>query len=109
MSIINGNTKKGSLLKSSQSLGSEKEKPILETTELLPIKDKTQILKTKEAARYLNLSVRTFNQYVIDHEIPFIQWSPRVRRFMVGDLDKVVLARRTKSRSIDFLFILQGE
>lgn len=76
MSIINGNTKKGSLLKSSQSLGSEKEKPILETTELLPIKDKTQILKTKEAARYLNLSVRTFNQYVIDHEIPFIQWSP---------------------------------
>lgn len=98
MSIINGNTKKGSLLKSSQSLSSEKEKPILETTELWPIKDKTQILKTKEAARYLNLSVRTFNQYVIDHEIPFIQWSPRVRRFMVGDLDKVVFARRTKKQ-----------
>lgn len=48
MSIINGNTKKGSLLKSSQSLGSEKEKPILETTELLPIKDKTQILKPRK-------------------------------------------------------------
>ncbi|OCC28648.1 DNA-binding helix-turn-helix protein [Leptospira interrogans serovar Canicola] len=70
----------------------------------MPIKDKTQILKTKEAARYLNLSVRTFNQYVIDHEIPFIQWSPRVRRFMVGDLDKVVLARRTKKADLLIFF-----
>ncbi len=93
MFVISGNTRKGSLLKSAQFSDSEKENPIREVSSA---KDKTQALKAKEAARYLNLSVRTFNQYVIDHEIPFIQWSPRVRRFMIGDLDKVVLSRKTK-------------
>ncbi|AXR67404.1 helix-turn-helix domain-containing protein [Leptospira mayottensis] len=95
MFVINGNTRKGSLLKSAQFSDSEKENSIRDVSSA---KDKTQVLKTKEAARYLNLSVRTFNQYVIDHEIPFIQWSSRVRRFMIGDLDKIVLSRKTKKQ-----------
>ncbi|AXR59857.1 helix-turn-helix domain-containing protein [Leptospira mayottensis] len=95
MFVINGNTRKGSLLKSAQFSDSEKENLIRDVSSA---KDKTQVLKTKEAARYLNLSVRTFNQYVIDHEIPFIQWSSRVRRFMIGDLDKIVLSRKTKKQ-----------
>ncbi|WP_036043477.1 helix-turn-helix domain-containing protein [Leptospira alstonii] len=98
MSVINGNTRKGSLLKNIPTSDSEKENQLREVPEFSSAKDKTQILKTKEAAQYLNLSVRTFNQYVIDHEIPFIQWSPRVRRFMIGDLDKVALSRRTKKQ-----------
>ncbi|EMJ92199.1 DNA-binding helix-turn-helix protein [Leptospira alstonii serovar Pingchang str. 80-412] len=86
------------MLKNIPTSDSEKENQLREVPEFSSAKDKTQILKTKEAAQYLNLSVRTFNQYVIDHEIPFIQWSPRVRRFMIGDLDKVALSRRTKKQ-----------
>ncbi|TGK36052.1 DNA-binding protein [Leptospira gomenensis] len=97
MSAIKGNTRKGSLLKTvkreddrSQKSGEiRKEDGASETT--IP-----RLLRTKEAAFYLNLSVRTFTQYVLDYEIPFIEWSPRVRRFLVSDLDRIALSLRTK-------------
>ncbi|MBM9499354.1 helix-turn-helix domain-containing protein [Leptospira sp. 201903071] len=98
MSEIKGNTRKGSLLKVAQSsfpIGDGK--PAEEQEFPIPA-EKNKALKTKEAAKYLNLSVRTFTQYVIDYEIPFIQWSPRVRRFFASDLDKVVLSLKTKKQ-----------
>ncbi|AOP32559.1 DNA-binding protein [Leptospira tipperaryensis] len=98
MSQIKGNIRNGSLLKSVQPALAIDERTPKEEQELLISKYKNNVLKTKEAAKYLNLPVRTFTQYVIDHEIPFIQWSPRVRRFFVSDLDKVALSLRTKKQ-----------
>lgn len=98
MSVINGSTRKGSLLKNDSLSRSEKKDSVSEKSEIPYEKNDTRTLKTKEAAQYLNLSVRTFNQYVLDHEIPFIEWSPRVRRFLVNDLEKVALSRRTKKQ-----------
>ncbi|MGJ4753204.1 helix-turn-helix domain-containing protein [Leptospira kmetyi] len=98
MSVINGNTRKGSLFKNDSLLKSELKDSVPGKSEALEIQESSKTLKTKEAAQYLNLSVRTFNQYVIDHEIPYIEWSPRVRRFLIGDLEKVALSRRTKKQ-----------
>ncbi|RHX82222.1 helix-turn-helix domain-containing protein [Leptospira yasudae] len=98
MSTIKGHARKGSLLKNVQPSVSVNERPNHDDRESPTTNDKTQILKTKEAASFLNLSVRTFNQYVIDHEIPFIEWSPRVRRFMISDLEKIALSRKTKKQ-----------
>ncbi|PJZ57031.1 helix-turn-helix domain-containing protein [Leptospira barantonii] len=98
MSVINGNTRNGSLLKNDSLPRSEQKNSVPKKSEIPTFQENAKSLKTKEAAQYLNLSVRTFNQYVIDHEIPFIEWSPRVRRFFVGDLEKVALSRRTKKQ-----------
>lgn len=98
MSEIKGHTKNGSLLRMGQRAHTEEDKSIAEGQESSIPQDKNQVFKTKDAAKYLNLSVRTFTQYVIDHEIPFVQWSPRVRRFFVSDLDKVALSLKTRKR-----------
>ncbi|RHX92021.1 helix-turn-helix domain-containing protein [Leptospira stimsonii] len=100
MSEIKGHTRNGSLLKVvTPSLSTEKDALAEEQKYSIP-NDKNQVLKTKDAAKYLNLSVRTFTQYVIDYEIPFIEWSPRVRRFFVSDLDKIAHSRKTKKQII---------
>lgn len=98
MSEIKGHTRKGSLLRINQRALPDEGKSLEQEQELLIPQDKNRVFKTKDAAKYLNLSVRTFTQYVIDHEIPFVQWSPRVRRFFVSDLDKVALSLKTKKR-----------
>ncbi|MBM9577476.1 helix-turn-helix domain-containing protein [Leptospira sp. 201903070] len=98
MSEITGHSQRGSLLKAVQQASQKGGNSLKEEQESPSQKDKNYVLKTKEAAKYLNLSVRTFTQYVIDHEIPFIQWSPRVRRFSVSDLDKVSHSLKTKKQ-----------
>ena len=45
-------------------------------------------LTEKDAARYLSLTAAQFRQAVLDHRIPYLQFSPRVRRF-----ERAVLAR----------------
>ncbi|MDV6236233.1 DNA-binding protein [Leptospira ellisii] len=97
MSTIKGNTRKGSLLKAVRPEDGERSQKQDEVYEEKRASEtNSRLLRTKEAAVYLNLSVRTFTQYVLDYEIPFIEWSPRVRRFLVSDLDRIAFSLRTR-------------
>lgn len=89
MSSIKGHTRNGSLLKLIQPSLTEGGSDLVEAQEILIPRDKRKSLTSKEAAVYLNLSIRSFNRHVIDHEIPFIEWGPRTRRFLISDLDRV--------------------
>ncbi|WP_061285951.1 excisionase family DNA-binding protein [Leptospira interrogans] len=96
MSTIKGHTRNGSLLKLVQPALNFDGKPLADTQEFLIPKDKDKSLTSKQAAKYLNLPIRSFNRHVIDHEIPFVEWGPRTRRFDISDLDKVKLSLKTK-------------
>ncbi|EMN91029.1 hypothetical protein LEP1GSC108_4194 [Leptospira weilii str. UI 13098] len=32
---------------------------------------------------------------MIDHEIPYIEWGPRTRRFLISDLDRISQTLKT--------------
>ncbi len=95
MSTIKGHTRNGSLLKLTQPSLSANGLNLVETQEILIPKDKRKSLTSKEAAAYLNLSIRSFNRHVIDHEIPYIEWGPRTRRFLISDLDRISQTLKT--------------
>ncbi|MDV6237734.1 DNA-binding protein [Leptospira ellisii] len=89
MSSIKGHTRNGSLLKLVQPSLTENGLDLVEAQEILIPRDKDKSLSSKQAASYLNLPIRSFNRHVIDHEIPFIEWGPRTRRFLTSDLDRI--------------------
>ncbi|WP_025181169.1 helix-turn-helix domain-containing protein [Leptospira interrogans serovar Szwajizak] len=95
MASINGHTRNGSLLKLVQPSLSAGGLDLTETQEILIPKDKGKSLSSKQAAAYLGLPLRSFNRHVIDHEIPFIEWGPRTRRFLTSDLDRVSQSLKT--------------
>ncbi|EKN89863.1 DNA binding domain protein, excisionase family [Leptospira interrogans str. 2003000735] len=95
MGSINGHTRNGSLLKLVQPSLTANGSDLTESQEILIPKDKRKSLTSKEAAAYLNLSIRSFNRHVIDHEIPFIEWGPRTRRFLTSDLDRISQTLKT--------------
>lgn len=95
MGSISGHTRNGSLLQLIQPSLSENGKDLVETQEILIPNDTCKVLSSKKAAAYLGLSIRSFNRHVIDHEIPFIEWGPRTRRFLISDLDRVSKTLKT--------------
>ncbi|EMM77290.1 helix-turn-helix domain-containing protein [Leptospira santarosai] len=95
MGSISGHTRNGSLLQFIQPSLSENGKALVETQEILIPNDTCNVLSSKKAAAYLGLSIRSFNRHVIDHEIPFIEWGPRTRRFLISDLDRVSKTLKT--------------
>ncbi|WP_016759389.1 hypothetical protein [Leptospira weilii] len=95
MSAIKGHTRNGSLLRVVQPSLPLGNVSLTEDKEFLIPIDKSKVLSPKKAASYLGLPIRSFNRYVIDHEIPFIEWSPRVRRYLITDLDKIALSLKT--------------
>ncbi|MBW0432289.1 helix-turn-helix domain-containing protein [Leptospira yasudae] len=95
MGSIQGHTRNGSLLQLVQPSLSENGKDLVETQEILVPIDKRKSLTSREAAKYLNLPIRSFNRHVVDHEIPFIEWGPRTRRFLISDLDRVSQTLKT--------------
>lgn len=96
MSSIKGHTRNGSLLKLIQPALQVDGTPLVESKETLIPTEKEITLTSRQAATYLNLPLRSFNRHVIDHEIPFIEWGPRTRRFLISDLDKISRSLKTK-------------
>ncbi|AXR66121.1 helix-turn-helix domain-containing protein [Leptospira mayottensis] len=95
MSSIKGHTRNGSLLKLVQPALQIDGKPLVESQETLIPTDKEKTLTSRQAATYLNLPLRSFNRHVVDHEIPYIEWGPRTRRFLISDLDRVSQTLKT--------------
>lgn len=55
--------------------------------------DVNRLIKIDEAARYLGVSVRQVRALVADDGLPYVQVSPRARRFRTGDIDRWADAR----------------